>query len=52
MTVKGKRVLDFGCGSGASSIAALFSGAKSSTANDIDQSNLITTLTKPLINVY
>ena len=36
MITKGKRVLDFGCGSGALSIAALKSGAKFSLANDID----------------
>lgn len=34
---KGKRVLDFGCGSGALSIAALKSGAKSCVANDVDE---------------
>lgn len=38
MITKGKRVLDFGCGSGALSIAALKSGAKFSLANDIDHS--------------
>ena len=40
MVAKGKQVLDFGCGSGALSIAALKSGAKSSVANDIDTSML------------
>jgi ribosomal protein L11 methylase PrmA len=38
LIAKGKRVLDFGCGSGALSIAALKSGAKFSVANDIDTS--------------
>ncbi|XP_046463255.1 electron transfer flavoprotein beta subunit lysine methyltransferase-like isoform X2 [Daphnia pulex] len=36
LIAKRKRVLDFGCGSGALSIAALKSGAKFSVANDID----------------
>lgn len=38
MIAKGKKVLDFGCGSGALSIAALKSGAKLAVANDIDKS--------------
>jgi len=33
---KGKRVLDFGCGSGALAIAALRAGAARAVANDID----------------
>ncbi len=36
--VCGKRVLDFGAGSGCCSIAALRSGARSALANDIDPS--------------
>lgn len=36
MITKGKRILDFGSGSGALSIAALLSGAKLAVANDID----------------
>jgi len=38
--VTGKRVLDFGAGCGASSIAAAFSGAKTVVANDIDPSKI------------
>ncbi|XP_037781071.1 electron transfer flavoprotein beta subunit lysine methyltransferase-like [Penaeus monodon] len=39
--VKGKRVLDFGCGCGASGLAALKSKAKMVMFNDIDEENLI-----------
>lgn len=35
--VKGKRVLDFGCGCGASGLAAKASKAKHVTFNDIDK---------------
>lgn len=35
--VKGKRVLDFGCGCGASGLAALKSKAKMVMFNDIDE---------------
>jgi len=35
-TVRGKTVLDLGCGCGAGVLASLISGAKSVTANDID----------------
>ena len=38
--VKDKNVLDLGCGSGVSSIAASMAGAKKVTANDIDQTAL------------
>ena len=34
--VRGKRVLDMGCGCGAASIAALLAGCQSCVANDID----------------
>lgn len=37
--VRGKSVLDFGTGCGASAIAAQLSGAKRVTANDIDPGN-------------
>lgn len=39
--VKNKTCLDFGCGSGASSIAAMMCGAKKAVANDIDEVSLI-----------
>lgn len=35
--VKGKTVLDFGCGCGASGLAAKSVGAKRVTFNDIDE---------------
>jgi predicted nicotinamide N-methyase len=35
--VRGKRILDFGSGCAASSIAALKSGASLAVANDIDE---------------
>ena len=35
-TIKGKTVLDFGCGSGIGAIAAMKNGAKIAIANDID----------------
>ena len=39
--VQGRRVLDVGCGCGASAIAAKMSGAIHVIANDIDEGNLI-----------
>jgi predicted nicotinamide N-methyase len=39
--VKGRRVLDVGCGCGASSIAAKMAGAINVIANDIDEGNHI-----------
>lgn len=40
---KGRRILDVGCGCGASSIAAILSAASHVTANDIDQAALAAT---------
>jgi len=39
--VRGRRVLDVGCGCGASAIAAKMAGATHVIANDIDQGNYI-----------
>lgn len=39
--VRGKRVIDFAAGSGVSSMAASYAGAKSVTANDIDLLSLV-----------
>ena len=49
--VKGKRVLDFGSGSGAIAIAALKSGATTALANDIDpgKMNCLTSGSKAII---
>jgi len=41
--VRGKRILDLGCGCGAASIAALLAGANSCLANDIDINSLAAT---------
>jgi ribosomal protein L11 methyltransferase len=41
--LRGKKVLDFGCGSGILSIAALLLGAKSATAVDIDSQAIVAT---------
>ncbi|XP_065086249.1 electron transfer flavoprotein beta subunit lysine methyltransferase-like isoform X2 [Ochlerotatus camptorhynchus] len=47
----GKAVLDVGCGCGASSIAALLSGASFVTANDIDTVALQATLLNAELNI-
>lgn len=47
----GKSVLDVGCGCGASSIAALLSGASFVTANDIDTVALQATLLNAELNI-
>ncbi len=41
--LRGKKILDFGCGSGILSIAALLLGAKSATAVDIDSQAIVAT---------
>ena len=48
--VKGKRVLDFGCGSGVTALACAYAGAKHVTACDIDSDALLAAKTNAALN--